>query len=337
MEGMTMPEILYQVEHLKKYYITEKDIFGRPIKMVKGVDDVSFSVHQGEILGVVGESGCGKSTLGRTMLKLQEPTEGRLIFNGTDITGLSAKEMRQYRKQMQIVFQDPFAAINPRKTILEYVKEPLDVFKIGDPKERKDRTIEMLRHVGLPDAHIYRYPHELSGGQRQRVVIARAVISSPEFIVCDEPVSALDVSIRAQILNLMKQLQKEMGITYLFISHDLSVVRYLCNRVVVMYLGKVVEIADKKELFSHPLHPYTQVLLSAIPVPEFGAKKDRLFFQGELPSPLNPPSGCRLHSRCPYATEQCSVCEQELRDAGNGHLVACCRYQEIQAEAASAK
>ena len=325
-----MADILYQIEHLKKYYITKRDFLGNPLKTVKGVDDVSFTMYKGEILGVVGESGCGKSTLGRTMLKLQEPTEGKLIFDGKDISALSREEMREYRKRMQIVFQDPFAAINPRKTILEYVKEPLDVFGIGDPKERKDKVIELLLRVGLPEEYIYRYPHELSGGQRQRVVIARAVISTPEFIVCDEPVSALDVSVRAQILNLMKELQREMGISYLFISHDLSVVRYLCDRIVVMYLGKIVEIADKQELFDNPLHPYTKVLLSAIPIPQFGAKRERLTFHGELPSPLNPPSGCRLHTRCPYATAECASCEQELRDAGNGHMVACHRYEELK-------
>ena len=327
-----MSEILYQVEHLKKYYVTGKDFLGRPTKTVKGVDDVSFAVRRGEILGVVGESGCGKSTLGRTMLRLQEPTEGKLIFNGTDITNLSDQEMRTYRKQMQMVFQDPFAAINPRKTVLDYVKEPLEVFGIGEKGEREDRTVEMLRRVGLPDAHIHRYPHELSGGQRQRVVIARAVIATPKFIVCDEPVSALDVSVRAQILNLMKDLQREMGISYLFISHDLSVVRYLCDRIVVMYLGKVVELADKKELFENPLHPYTKVLLSAIPVPVYGAKRERLFFHGELPSPLNPPAGCRLHTRCPYATPECASCEQELRDVGGGHMVACGRYEQLQGQ-----
>lgn len=324
-----MSEVLYQVDHLKKYYVTEKDLLGRAVKTVKGVDDVSLTVYRSEILGVVGESGCGKSTLGRTMLKLQEPTAGRLIFDGQDLTGLSEKKMREYRRRMQIVFQDPFAAINPRRTILEYVKEPLDVFKLGESKERTDRAVEMLQRVGLPDAYIHRYPHELSGGQRQRVVIARAVISQPEFIVCDEPVSALDVSVRAQILNLMKGLQTELGISYLFISHDLSVVRYLCDRIVVMYLGRIVEMAEKRELFEHPLHPYTKVLLSAIPVPEYGAKRERLSFQGELPSPLNPPAGCRLHTRCPYAVPACAAEEQELRDVGGGHLVACDRLGDF--------
>ena len=330
-----MSEILYQVEHLKKYYVTKRDFLGRALKTVKGVDDVSFQVYQGEILGVVGESGCGKSTLGRTMLKLQQPTEGKLVFRGVDITSLSDQEMRQYRKEMQIVFQDPFAAINPRKTILEYVKEPLDVFQIGEPSQRRERAVELLLRVGLPESYLHRYPHELSGGQRQRVVIARAVISQPKFVVCDEPVSALDVSIRAQILNLMKDLQRELGVSYLFISHDLSVVRYLCDRVVVMYLGKIVEIADKRELFENPMHPYTQVLLSSIPIPEYGAKRERKTFHGDLPSPLNPPAGCRLHTRCPYATPACAQQEQELVDVGGGHLVACAQCRELrQAETA---
>ncbi len=318
-----MAESLYQIENLKKYYVTKKDILGRPLKTVKALDDVSFTVNKGEILGVVGESGCGKTTLGRTILKLQDPSDGKLIFDGSDITALTTNEMRQYRHRMQIVFQDPYASINPRKTILEYVKEPLKVFGIGSDEEQTNRAVELLKRVGLSDSHIHRYPHELSGGQRQRVVIARAVISAPELIVCDEPVSALDVSVRAQILNLMKELQREMGISYLFISHDLSVVRYLCDRIIVMYLGKIVEMADKHELFSNPLHPYTRTLLSAIPVPEYGTKKERLSLLGEPPSPLDPPSGCRLHTRCPNASEECSRCEQRLVDIGGGHFVAC--------------
>ena len=318
-----MTEPVLKVEALNVSFLINK-------KSVSAVEDVSFLVYKGQTLGIVGESGCGKSTLGRTMLKLQNPTDGKLIFDGDDITGISEKKMTAYRKRMQIVFQDLFAAINPRKTIFEYVKEPLDVFKIGSPKDRDETAIELLRHVGLPDAYIYRYPHELSGGQRQRAVIARAVISRPEFIVCDEQVSALDVSIRAQILNLMKSLQSETGITYLFISHDLSVVRYLCDRIMVMYLGKIVEIADKKELFDNPLHPYTQILLSAIPVPAVGEKKEKFLLKGDLPSPINPPSGCRFHTRCSYAVSECAQREQELQDVGGGHCIACHRYKNLK-------
>lgn len=324
-----MPEILYEIRNLKKYYIAKKDVMGRPISTVKGCDDVSFDLYKGETLGVVGESGCGKSTLGRTLIKLQEPTDGQLVFCGQDITRFSAKQMRPVRRKMQMVFQDPFASLNPHYSILSFVREPLDVFRIGNPADRDRMAREMLEYVGIPSSYVHRYPHELSGGQRQRVVIARAIIVNPDLVICDEPVSALDVSVRAQVLNLMRKIQHERNMTYLFISHDISVIRYLSDRVMVMYLGKVVEMGTKNEVLDHPLHPYTKVLLSAVPVPDVHAKYDRIILQGDVPSPVNPPAGCRFCTRCPYAEEECKTQPQILTDAGDGHLVACRRYLEL--------
>lgn len=320
--------LLCEVKNLKKYYIAQKDLLGHAVKTVKACDDVTFSMKKGETLGVVGESGCGKTTLGRTLLKLEEPTDGRIVFDGTDITKFSYREMRPFRKHMQIVFQDPYASINPRYTVLDCVREPLDVFKIGEPKDREKTVLDLLEYTGIPKAYAYRYPHELSGGQRQRVVIARAIISNPSLVVCDEAVSALDVSVRAQVLNLMRDIQRDMGVSYLFISHDISVVRYLSDRVLVMYLGKVMEEGSKHDVLDSPKHPYTKILLSAVPVPDVHAENRRILLEGDVPSPVNPPSGCRFRTRCPYARECCQQ-EQTLTDIGGGHLVACARCNEL--------
>lgn len=324
-----MAEVLYQIQNLKKYYVAKKNFMGKTVSTVKGCDDVSFELFRGETLGVVGESGCGKSTLGRTLIKLQEPTAGRLVFDGEDITNFGTAQMRRVRRKMQMVFQDPFASLNPHYSILSFVREPLDVFKIGDPADRDRMAREMLEYVGIPASYVHRYPHELSGGQRQRVVIARAIIVNPDLVVCDEPVSALDVSVRAQVLNLMRKIQREKQMTYLFISHDISVIRYLSDRIMVMYLGKVVEMGAKNDVLDHPLHPYTKVLLSAIPVPDVHAKRSRIILEGDVPSPVDPPAGCRFCTRCPYAEEACRSQPQTLADAGNGHLVACRRYSEV--------
>lgn len=320
---MRKEEPLLQVEHLKKYFSSSKKFLGGPVKTVKAVDDVSFSVYRGETLGVVGESGCGKSTLGRSILRLHEPDSGLVVYEGKDLSELDKNEMREYRKKMQIIFQDPYASLNPRMTVKELICASLDVFHIGTKEERMELVLDMMEKVGLPLEYLNRYPHEFSGGQRQRIMIARALVLNPGFVVCDEPVSALDVSVRAQVLNLMKDLQQELSLTYLFISHDLSVVRYICDRIMVMYLGKVVEIATKDELYSHALHPYTQALLSSIPIPDVDAQQERIRLAGDIPSPMNPPSGCRFHTRCAYAQQKCKECEPEFRDMGDGHMVAC--------------
>lgn len=314
---MSDEKVLLQANHIKKYFQ------GRGKNVVKAVDDVSFSLKKGETLGLVGESGCGKSTLGRTLLRLLEPTEGEILYNGQDLSKLSVKEMRLMRQHMQMVFQNPYSSLNPRMTVLESVRAPLDIFHIGSSDERFEKCREMLKYVGFEEYQIYRYPHEFSGGQRQRIVIARALISSPDFIVCDEPVSALDVSVRAQVLNLMREINEQRGVAYLFISHDLSVVKHVSDRIAVMYLGNMVELAECEELYRNPKHPYTQALLSSIPIPDPDVKIERIPLEGDLPSPMNPPSGCRFHTRCRFATERCKTERPAFGYDENGHGVAC--------------
>lgn len=296
---------------------------GRQLKAVDGVD---VTIFEDEVVGLVGESGCGKSTLGRTLLKLHEPTSGKIVFDGEDITDYSRKQMRPVRQKMQMVFQDPFASLNPRMRIRDSVRAPLDAFGIGTREERDERVRALLEYVGLGANHIDKYPHELSGGQRQRVVIARAVILGPKLVVCDEAVSALDVSIRAQVLNLMKDLQYQQHLSYLFISHDMSVIRFICDRIMVMYLGQVVEVAGRDELFENPAHPYTQALMSAIPVPDVDHHTMKIELSGDVPSPLDPPQGCRFHTRCPYAKPECSKTQPIPVEIEPGHAVSCLKY-----------
>ena len=293
---------LLEIRNVKKYYPVKKVRNGEDIS-VKAVDQIDLTVNQGEIVGLVGESGCGKSTLGKTILKLHDITGGQILFHGEDITNYTEKQMRPLREKIQIIFQDPYASLNPKKKVVQSVMTPLDVSGKYTKEEKLKKVIDILNEVGLSEKFLEKYPHEMSGGQRQRVVIARALINDPELVICDEPVSALDVSVRSQVLNLLKDLQKERNLT--FISHDLSVVEYLCDRVAVMYLGRIMELADKKQLYGNPLHPYTRALLSAIPVPDIHAKKDEIILQGEVPSPLNPPKGCLFSTRCAYATERC--------------------------------
>ena len=295
---------LLEIRNVKKYYPVKKVRNGEDIS-VKAVDQIDLTVNQGEIVGLVGESGCGKSTLGKTILKLHDITGGQILFHGEDITNYTEKQMRPLREKIQIIFQDPYASLNPKKKVVQSVMTPLDVSGKYTKEEKSKKVIDILNEVGLSEKFLEKYPHEMSGGQRQRVVIARALINDPELVICDEPVSALDVSVRSQVLNLLKDLQKERNLTYIFISHDLSVVEYLCDRVAVMYLGRIMELADKKQLYGNPLHPYTRALLSAIPVPDIHAKKDEIILQGEVPSPLNPPKGCLFSTRCAYATERC--------------------------------
>jgi len=316
-------ENLVEVKNLVKYFPVRAGLLQRVVNQVKAVDDVSFVVRKGETLGLVGESGCGKTTVGRTMLRLVEPTSGAVRFDGRDVFSLKGRELKSARREMQIIFQDPYASLDPRMPIGEAVMEGLNIHGIGTRKERFDMMINTLKKVGLEDYHARRYPHEFSGGQRQRVGIARALALQPKFIICDEPVSALDVSIQSQVLNILKDLQKEFGLTYLFIAHNLSVVEHVSDRVVVMYLGKVAEITTREELFRNPQHPYTQALMSAIPVPNPRLKRQRTILKGDVPSPLNPPTGCRFHPRCPVAVAQCSVEEPQLRAINPDHLVAC--------------
>lgn len=312
-----MADTILEVKNLKKYFKTARGT-------LHAVDDVSFTIERGKTLGIVGESGCGKSTTGRAILRLLEPTSGQVIFDGKDITSLSAAEMRKMRSDMQIIFQDPFSSLDPRKTVSQTIAEPIIENKIlKDKKAIEARVKELMETVGLAQRLVNTYPHELDGGRRQRIGIARALAMNPKFIVCDEPVSALDVSIQSQVLNLLRQLQESMGMAYIFISHNLSVIKHISDRVMVMYLGHVVELADKKELFANPSHPYTQALLSAIPVPERHSKRKKIILQGDLPSPANPPSGCIFHTRCFMAQEICSTQKPELRDIGGGHLCAC--------------
>ena len=324
---------LVEIEHLQQYFPAGG--FGKNKKFVQAVDDVSFFIYKGETLGLVGESGCGKTTVGRTMLRLYEPTDGRIIYDGKVIFDKKEKiavDMLPYRRRMQIVFQDPYASLDPRMTIGDIVGESIDIHKLAASKqERRDRIISLLEHVGLNSEHANRYPHEFSGGQRQRVGIARALAVDPEFIVCDEPVSALDVSIQAQVVNMFEDLQHELGLTYLFIAHDLSVVRHISNRIGVMYPGKLVELADSYELISHSVHPYTKSLISAIPVadPITARANRRIPLQGDVPSPVNPPSGCRFRTRCPYADECCAAEVPEFKEVSPGHWAACHHLDKV--------
>lgn len=320
--------IIIETVGLKTYFSGKKSLLQRSPKTVKAVDDISLKIYEGETLGVVGESGCGKSTLGRTILRLVKRTDGKILFEGQDISNLSGEQMRQMRRKLQMVFQDPYASLNPRMTVLELIRSPLDAFGIGTMDERLAKVRKVIRTVGISEEQLYRYPHEFSGGQRQRIVIARALILNPRFIVCDEPVSALDVSIRSQVLNLIKAIQKEYNLTYLFISHDLSVVRYISDRIAVMYLGQIVELAEKKDLYERPLHPYTQVLLSAIPIPDTEVRREKIILTGDVPSPLSPPSGCRFHTRCPMAMECCRTQAPELQEIEPGHLVRCHLHEQ---------
>ncbi|CAI8741848.1 ABC transporter ATP-binding protein [Brevibacillus sp. BC25] len=322
-----MAEDLLIVKNLKKYYPITGGVLGGEVGVVKAVDDVSFTVKSGETLGLVGESGCGKSTTGRSLLRLIEPTSGEINFDGTDVMSLSTDAMRKMRRDMQIVFQDPFASLNPRHNIEKILEEPLIVHGLGSSAERKKRVQEMLEIVGLSSYHASRYPHQFSGGQRQRIGIARALMLKPKLIVADEPVSALDVSIQSQVLNLMQDLQREFGLTYLFIAHDLSVVRHISDRVGVMYLGRIVELTTSSQLYSNPLHPYTKALLSAVPSPDPDAVRERVILQGDVPSPAKPPSGCTFHTRCPHVTEECRTVRPEFADTGDSHFVACHLYK----------
>lgn len=318
-----MGEALIEIQNLKKYFPITGGVFKRVVGNVRAVDDVSFQINKGESFGLVGESGCGKSTIGRTILRLLDKTDGKVVFNGEDIHALDKTKLRSLRPKMQIVFQDPFSSLNPRIKVGEAIGEALIDHGLCSRSEVKDRVIETLKICGLAAYHYDRYPHEFSGGQRQRIGIARALIMNPDFIVADEPVSALDVSIQAQIINLLSDLQQEKQLTYLFISHDLSVVEHLCDRIGVMYLGSMVEMASKEEMFRNPLHPYTKALLSAVPIPDPTLRRERIVLKGDIPSPANPPSGCKFHTRCPLATDICKQQVPEYRDVGDQHFVAC--------------
>ncbi|UCB46423.1 MAG: ABC transporter ATP-binding protein [Spirochaetota bacterium] len=318
-------EPLVEVRNLKKWFMTGKSQFGKK-EILLAVDDVSFSINRGEVLGLVGESGCGKTTCGKVILRIYDPTSGKIMFNGKDITDLNRRLMEPYRKRMMIIYQDPFGSLDPRMTIGKAIAEPMIVHRIVEKKDRRNRVIEIMNHVGLIPDQIDRYPHEFSGGQRQRIGIARALATNPDFIVADESVSALDVSIQAQIINLLQDLQKEFKITLLFIAHDLSVIKHISDRVAVMYLGKIVEMASKHDLFGEARHPYTQALLSAIPVPDPKQRKKGKILMGDVPSPINPPSGCRFHPRCPSKMDICDKEVPELREIVPGHFTACYLY-----------
>ena len=323
---MTDKETLVRVEDLTKHFpITRGIIISRQVGAVQAVDGVNFDIRKGETLGLVGESGCGKSTTGRTILQLHRATSGKVFYGDTDLTELKGEALRLMRRNMQMIFQDPYASLNPRLTIGNIIAEPLEVHKIGNSKERRERVEELLKLVGLSPYFVNRYPHEFSGGQRQRIGVARALALQPDFIVCDEPISALDVSIQAQVVNLLEDLQETFGLTYLFIAHDLSMVRHISDRTAVMYLGKIVELATRDELYAHPLHPYTQALLSAVPIPNPAKerKRQRIILEGDVPSPINPPSGCRFHPRCPLAIDICKETQPEWREVASGHWVAC--------------
>ena len=321
---------LLQVENLKRYFVAERTLFGRPISAVKAVDGVSFSLDAGDTFALVGELGCGKSTLGRLVLRLIEPQEGRIVFDGRDITALKDNELRGFRRHAQLIFQDPYASLNPRMTVEQILLEPLYLHNVIPATDRPQRVAELLRLVGLsPSFAAQRYPHEFSGGQRQRIAIARALAVEPKLIICDEPVSALDVSIRSQVLNLLRDLQRRFGLTYIFISHDLAVVKHIANKVAVMSLGQIVELAPAHELFASPKHPYSRALLSAIPVPNPQVRRERIILHGELPSALAPPPGCRFHTRCPFVIERCRSEVPELRIDAKRHAAACHRVGEL--------
>jgi oligopeptide transport system ATP-binding protein len=319
-----MAEIpLLEVKHLKKHFPIKGGVFSKTIGYVYAVDDINFTLEKGETLGLVGESGCGKSTTGRTILRLIEPTDGMIAFEGQDITHLDKSAMRALRREMQIIFQDPYASLNPRMTVGSIIGEPLEIHKIAKGSEKEERVASLLQKVGLRAEDMRKYPHEFSGGQRQRIGIARALALNPKLIVCDEPVSALDVSIQAQVINLLEDLQAEFGLSYLFIAHNLNVVEHISNRVAVMYLGQIVELASDEELYKNPQHPYTEALLSAVPIPDPTVKKKRIILEGDVPSPINPPKGCHFHTRCMYKDKICEEVEPEFKDIGGGHWVAC--------------
>ncbi|MNC09498.1 Oligopeptide transport ATP-binding protein OppF [compost metagenome] len=317
---------ILEVRNLKKHYPIRKGFFAKQVGAVKAVDGITLSVEKGETLAVVGESGCGKSTTGRAILRLIEPTGGEIMFDGTDVRSLDTEQLRRFRTDMQMVFQDPYASLDPRWTVQRILEEPLRTHEAAKNSELKSRVEQLMQVVGLSPYQAHRFPHEFSGGQRQRIAIARALALNPKFIVCDEPVSALDVSIQAQVLNLMQDLQEQYGLTYMFISHDLSVVKFISDRVAVMYLGRIVELAPTRELFAKPLHPYTQALMSAVPVPNPGLKKSRIVLTGDVPNPETPPSGCAFHPRCPFAMDKCRQDEPVLRELDSGHQVSCHLY-----------
>jgi oligopeptide transport system ATP-binding protein len=328
---MTNSTPIVRVERLTKHFpILEGILFKKQVGAVRAVDEVSFEIAEGETLGLVGESGCGKSTTGRTILQLYEPTSGRVFYRGTDLQEARGEERRQAERNMQIIFQDPYASLNPRMTVGRIIREPFDIHGVGAKADRQEKVADLMRRVGLNPDYVKRYPHEMSGGQRQRVGIARALALQPDFIVCDESISALDVSVQAQVVNLLEELQKDFGLTYLFIAHDLSMVKHISDRVAVMYLGKLVELADKKELYSNPLHPYTQALLSAAPVPNprLQKKSQRMVLEGDVPSASDPPPGCRFHTRCPLAEDICRTKVPEMREITPGHFAACHLIQE---------
>jgi oligopeptide transport system ATP-binding protein len=327
-EGRVFDQLLLQVRDLKKYFPIRRGVLRKTVGYIKAVDGVSFDIYKGETLGLVGESGCGKSTAGRSILQLEIPTAGTVKFADRELTRMGKNDLRRARRHMQMIFQDPYASLNPRMTVGNIISEPLTIHGIGDGPERKERVQELLRVVGLNPYFVNRYPHEFSGGQRQRIGVARALATNPSFIVADEPISALDVSIQAQVVNMLDDLKQELGLTYLFIAHDLSMVRYISDRVAVMYLGVIVELSTRNEVYDHPLHPYTQALLSAIPIPDPDkeARRQRIILEGDVPSPANPPPGCRFHPRCAYATEICREVDPEFRNLGTAsvpHMVAC--------------
>jgi oligopeptide transport system ATP-binding protein len=316
-------DTLIEVKNLTKYFPAGEGLFGKGKGVVKALDDVSFTIRKGETFGLVGESGCGKTTTGRCILRLIEPTSGAVNFEGKDLLSVDAAKLRRLRRDMQIIFQDPYSSLNPRMRVGQIIAEPLTIHNVGNKAERRDRVTELLKLVGLDTSHAERYPHEFSGGQRQRIGIARALALNPKFIVCDEPVSALDVSVQAQVVNLLQDLQEQLNLTYLFISHGLSVVEHISTRVGIMYLGKLVEVASSEEIFRNPLHPYTRALLSAIPKPEPDERRNRLPLLGDIPTPLNPPSGCRFRTRCTMAEPRCAETEQQLVEVSKDHFVAC--------------
>jgi len=327
-DGRQFDQVLIQVKDLKKYFPIKRGVFRRTVGHIRAVDGVSFDIYKGETLGLVGESGCGKSTAGRSILQLEVPTAGSVKFAERELTEMNKNDLRRARRHMQMIFQDPYASLNPRMTVGNIIGEPLAIHGLGDGAGRKERVQELLRVVGLNPYFVNRYPHEFSGGQRQRIGVARALATNPSFIVADEPISALDVSIQAQVVNMLDDLKQELGLTYLFIAHDLSMVRYISDRVAVMYLGRIVELSTRNEVYDHPLHPYTQALLSAIPVPDPDkeSRRQRIILEGDVPSPANPPAGCRFHPRCAYATDVCREVDPEFRNLGTAavpHMVAC--------------